>query len=122
MAHRPGFSRLDRVAASVKKALAAPLNDLVRAQAGALASITEVELAPDLRRGTVYLSLYGEALDKPACLRTINARAGELQGELALALRTKRTPVLLFRLDEAIERGDRIARLLQTGGRPESAN
>ncbi len=122
MARRPGFSRLDRVAASVKKALAAPLNDLVRAQSGALASITEVELAPDLRRGTVYLSLYGDALDKSACLRTINASAAELQGELAVALRTKRTPVLHFRLDEAIERGDRIARLLQTNERPDGAN
>ncbi len=122
MPRRPGFSRLDRVAASVKKALAAPLNDLVRTQAGALASITEVELAPDLRRGIVYLSLYGDALDKPACLRNINARAADLQGELAVALRTKRTPVLQFRLDEAIERGDRIARLLQADGRSESAS
>lgn len=119
MARRPGFNRLDRVAASVKKALAAPLNDLVRAQSGALASITEVELTSDLRRGTVHLSLYGEALDKTACMRAINARAAELQGELATALRTKRTPVLLFRLDDAIERGDRIARLLQPGEPPE---
>ena len=74
-----------------------------------------------MRRGIVYLSLYGEALDKPACLRTINANAAELQGELAVALRTKRTPVLQFRLDEAIERGDRIARLLRADGRPDGA-
>lgn len=105
------FSRLDRVASTVKKALAEPINALARAQGTPLATVTEVDLAPDLRRGTVYLSVYGDAPD--AFLRYVNERAVSLQGVLAHALRTRHVPVLSFRADHSIERGDRIARMLR---------
>jgi ribosome-binding factor A len=116
MARAREFGRLERVNASVKRVLAAPLDAAARAEAGALATITAVSVSPDLRHGTVWLSVYGGPADPDAVLRAIASRAAELQAEVATKLRLKRTPVLAFRLDDALARGDRIARLLR---RPE---
>ena len=105
------FSRLDRVASTVKKSLAEPINELARAQSAGLATITEVVVAPDLCRGTVYLSVYG---DRGAeFLRFVNEQAAALQAVLAQSLRTRRVPVLTFRPDDSIARGDRISQFLR---------
>lgn len=116
MARTRDFRRTDRVAASVQKALAAPVNDLARDTIGALATVTAVELAPDLRRGTVFLSVYAEPARQEVLLAAVRAAAHELQQAVATALRMRRTPVLSFRLDDTIERGDRINRLLRSPG------
>ena len=111
------FNRLDRVNASVKRVLAPALSELVRAHTGMLATVTAVKLSPDLRQAVVHLSLYGAAVDKQALLRALAGNSPELQAEVADKLRLKRTPVLEFRLDEAIERADRITQLLHPAGR-----
>ena len=105
------FKRLDRVASTVKKALAEPINELARAQAVGLATITEVEVASDLRYGTVHLSIYGER--GAEFLRYVNDRAPALQAVLARSLRTRHVPVLTFVADDSIARGDRIAQMLR---------
>ncbi len=106
------FNRLERVASTVQKILAIPISELARTRAVGLATITAVDLSPDLRRGVVYLSVYGDETDKGDFLNVLASTAHELQTTLARSLRTKRTPVLSFRLDDAIERSARISRLL----------
>ena len=110
------FSRLDRVASTIKKSLAEPINELARARAIGLATITEVAIAPDLRRGIVHLSVYGEQRDE--FLRYVNGRAAALQAVLARSLRTRRVPVLSFRADDSIARGDRITQMLRNSSAP----
>lgn len=111
-----GFGRVARVAATVQKALAGPVDALVRNELGTLATVTAVEVSPDLRHGLVHLSIYGSPEQALTCVRTLNDRAAELQRVVAGALRTKRTPVLRFKLDEGVARADRITRLLQGTG------
>ena len=60
----------------------------------------------------MYLSVYGDDTDKGEFLGLLRATAHELQATLAQSLRTKRTPVLSFRIDDAIERSERINHLL----------
>jgi ribosome-binding factor A len=106
------FNRLDRVPATMKRVLAAPMGEIARAHGSALVSITRVEATSDLRSAVVYLSVLegpGPAADVVA---QMGARAAELQGVLGRALRTKRTPILSFRLDDTLARADRINRLL----------
>jgi ribosome-binding factor A len=108
------FSRIDRVASTVKRILAAPINELARSYGVGLATITDVELSPDLRRGVVYLSVYGEPSASADFLRFIGERSRELQAQLARSLTTKRTPVLSFRSDQGLERSARINQLLHS--------
>ena len=108
------FSRLDRVASTVQRILAAPVGELARNHGIDLATITDVELSPDLRRATVFLSVYADQLTKEDFLKYIDQRSSKLQTQLARSLTTKRTPVLSFRSDEGPERSDRINRLLRS--------
>lgn len=106
------FNRVERVASAVRRILATPINELARAHPVELATITSVELSPDLKKGTVYLSVYGEDADKGNFLKLVDDASHDLQMVVARALRTKRTPVISFRVDDALERSDRINRLL----------
>ena len=113
------FSRLDRVASTVQRILAAPVGELARNHGVGLATITGVELSPDLRRGTVYLSVYADQSAQEDFLKYLAQRSSKLQTQLARSLTTKRTPVLSFRSDEGAERSDRINRLLRSSnGKP----
>ena len=109
------FSRTDRVAATIKRALAAPVNELARQNDAGLVTITHVDVAPDMRRATVYLSIYDTLADPQAVLKTFSNNSTELQAVLGRELRTKRTPVISFRRDAGIERADRRTRLLPSG-------
>ncbi len=77
-----------------------------------LVTITHVDVSADMRRAGVFLSIYAADSDQRAFMREMAGHAGELQAVLGRELRTRRTPILAFRLDQGIERGDRINRLL----------
>jgi len=114
------FSRVDRVGATVQRALAGPLGDIARREGAGLVTVTRVEVSPDLRHATGYLSVYGGDLDAAGFLRVLRPQAHVLQAVLARELRTRRTPVLSFRIDDGIARADRINRLLGEDAVPES--
>ena len=73
------FSRLERVAASIKRALGQPLNNVARELNIGLLTLTAVEVAPDLRRATAFVSPLADDVDEAALLEGLNERAGELQ-------------------------------------------
>ena len=80
---------------------------------GGLVTITEVDVAPDLRQAKVYVSVLGTDEEKLATFQALKAAARFLQRELRLRLTIRRTPELTFVEDESIEQGARILRLLQ---------
>jgi ribosome-binding factor A len=106
------FSRLDRVRSTIRRVLAAPVAEYARGRGVPLVTITEVDVSPDLRHARVNLSVFGDGVERDAFVRDLAAHAAQFQHTLARSLRTRRTPVLAFRLDDALERGDRIRRLL----------
>ena len=106
------FSRLERVAASIKRALGQPLNNVARELNVGLLTLTAVEVAPDLRRATAFISPLADDVDEAALLEGLNERAGELQREMSSQLRMKRTPVLSFSIDRGIAQSARITQLL----------
>jgi ribosome-binding factor A len=114
------FSRVDRVAATIKRLLAGPISELARAQNAGLVTITHVTVSSDLKYANVSLSIYGSDDGKIEFVRLLKQQAYELQSVLGRELRTRRTPVLSFELDEGIERDDRINRLLASKPLPDA--
>lgn len=108
------FSRLDRVTATMKRVLAAPIGEYARAHGGGIVSITRIEATSDLSSATVYLSVLGAAEQAADVVVHIAAQSAELQSILGRELRTKRTPILSFKLDDTLARADRLNRLLGT--------
>jgi ribosome-binding factor A len=75
-------------------------------------TITGVKMSPDLREARVYWTVHGSAEVRTETARGLEAARGYLRREIGgLGLRV--TPELRFSYDEAIDRGDRIERLLR---------
>jgi len=74
-------------------------------------TITDVRTSPDLRRATVFFSVLDEA-DQEGTAAALTAAHSRVQRAIAAQAHLKYTPVLEFRVDEALERGLRISKLL----------
>ncbi|MBK9178893.1 MAG: 30S ribosome-binding factor RbfA [Acidimicrobiales bacterium] len=79
-----------------------------------LVTVTAVEVEPDLRHAVVWFSTLGDA-DPEADAEVLEALGhvrGRLQAAVARQARTKRTPELLFRIDEVSRTAARIEEIL----------
>lgn len=76
------------------------------------ATVTEVETAPDLRHARVWFSVIGQKAERDQTLRALERAMGYVRRELGTRLRLRRIPELHVRLDDSVERGTRVLRLL----------
>jgi ribosome-binding factor A len=76
-------------------------------------SVTDVDLSPDLRHAKVFVSILGDEAAKASTMAGLASAQGFIRTELGSRIRLRRVPELLFRLDESIERGARVQRLLR---------
>jgi len=76
-----------------------------------MASITDVDVSPDLKSCRVRVSLYG-CDDTRDMLAGLNEQAPRLRHALGQELRLRSLPALRFEHDDSIEQGDRITRML----------
>ena len=79
-----------------------------------MTTITEVEVAPDLRNATVYVSYLGEESEREDVLKALGSASHHLHNELVRRLAMRNVPALHFRFDPSIERGARLAALINT--------
>lgn len=75
-------------------------------------SVTEVQVAPDLKYARVFVSSLGGEPEKEEIVGSLQSAAGFLRGELAKNIRLRHIPELDFRWDYSIEHGARILELL----------
>ena len=78
-----------------------------------LISITEVEVAKDLKTAKVSISALGDNLDHNEIIKGFNSASGFLRRELAHRLNIRITPELTFEFDDSIERGVRLVALIE---------
>jgi ribosome-binding factor A len=75
-------------------------------------TITDVEVAPDLRHATVWVSVIGSADEKRQTLRALGHAMPFVRNRLG-RLRLKRIPELHVREDETAARGTRVMKILE---------
>ncbi|GIW13127.1 MAG: ribosome-binding factor A [Tepidiforma sp.] len=78
-----------------------------------MVTITEVQVSPDLRRAVVYVSHLGTEAERSEALEGLQHSAPFLHRELVHRLSLRNVPELVFRFDPSIERGARLAELIQ---------
>ncbi|AKU90021.1 Ribosome-binding factor A [Vulgatibacter incomptus] len=76
-------------------------------------TITGVKLSPDLKQAVVYYSVLGEPSEPKETAAGLKAAVGYIRREVGQTLSLRYTPEIKFIFDEAIERGDRIERLIK---------
>jgi ribosome-binding factor A len=82
----------------------------------ALVTLTAVDVAPDLSHALVYFTCLDEAQIEPAGT-ALRRAAGLMRRALAKRLGLYVTPELRFRYDESVERGVRLAQLIDSAQR-----
>ncbi len=77
-------------------------------------TITDVDVSGDLRTAKVYYLVFGREGPDPAVQRGLESAAGFLRNALSRSLMVRYTPTLSFELDTSIERGVRLAQLIDS--------
>ena len=77
-----------------------------------MVTITDVEVNADTTQAQVYFSVLGDESDREEAMAGLQSAAGFLRYELGQRVRLRNTPELIFRWDPSLERGERIASLL----------
>lgn len=87
-----------------------------------MASITSVEVSPDLRNAKVMISALGDDAERRAVVTAMRHAEGYIRAELGHRLENlKYTPHLRFELDESIAYSVRISSMLNELGGPRAA-
>lgn len=94
------------------------LSDIIRTEikdprvTRAMTSIVSVEVTPDLKYCKVYVSVLGNAEAAQAAIAGLKSAVGYIRRELAHRINLRNTPELLFVLDQSIEYGVNMSRLI----------
>ena len=86
---------------------------------GALVTLNQVDVTPDLKHAHAYVSVLGKEGEARAAMAKLEENRVILQTALAKSVTLKYTPHLVFHLDDSIERGARVFEILQQIETPE---
>jgi ribosome-binding factor A len=104
--------RLERVRELLKRQIGEVVRrELPFGEVG-LINVNDVNVAPNLHTATVYIGVLGGAAQKKTAMEALEAHRKRIQGLLGRAIVLKYTPQLRFVLDESVERGNRVLRIL----------
>jgi ribosome-binding factor A len=103
--------RMRRVNEAVRGVVADGVRDLKDPRIG-MVTVTGVRVTPDLNEATVFVSVLGSEKARQATLAGLSSARGVLQARINSELSLRRTPMLAFTYDDAVERGVRMTKLI----------
>lgn len=106
------FQRSQRVAEEMKREIAQILRDEVKDPRIGFVTITRVEVTRDLRYAKVFVSVFGEEMEKEQSLKALNNASGFVRREIGRRIKLRYTPEILFSFDQSIEHGVKISQLI----------
>lgn len=106
-----GTHRTIRVSEVIRKELSEYFQREVSLE-GLLLTISAVETTPDLKESFVFVSAWESPIPNAELISRLHRHRREWQRRLGKKLQSKFTPQLTFRVDDSLERGDRILRIL----------
>lgn len=102
-----------RINSEVKKELAELIRDGIKdPRVSPFTSVTEVEVAPDLKTAKVYVSILGDDEKKKSTLEGLRSAMPYMRSQLAKTVNLRITPELRFVLDNSIEYGMHMSELI----------
>ena len=110
---RKNSSKNTRINGEVQKELSTIIrNEIKDPRIHPMTSVMAVEVAPDLKTCKAYISVLGEKEAKEATIKGLNSAEGYIRRQLAKNLNLRNTPEIRFILDESIEYGVNMSKLI----------
>lgn len=75
-------------------------------------TITDCSVTNDLSYAKLYVSFLGQNARKEAGMKALERSKGYLRSELSKKMSTRKVPELIFQLDDALERGNKIEKII----------
>ena len=85
-----------------------------------LTSVTYVEVAPDLKECKAYISVLGDEKAQKDTLTGLNSAMGFIRKELARTINLRNTPEIKFAIDQSIEYGVKMSKIIDEVNRNKS--
>ena len=107
------MQRSDRVGDEIQKVVADLIqNEIKDPRLPPMTSVVEVRASRDLSHAHIYISVLGTEQQKKDCAAALKSASGFIRRELTHRMRLRVSPELHFIVDESIERGFRMSRLI----------
>lgn len=102
----------ERIAGIIRKSLSELIQFQLKDPKIGFVTITDVTVTSDLSIAKVYVTFLGKEARNEAGLKALNRSKGYLRTELAKRLSIRKCPELIFLHDDALEKGNRIEKIL----------
>lgn len=107
------MDRTGRISEEMKKEVSAIIqNELKDPRLAKMISITSADVTKDLRYAKIYISVLGTEEEKKSTLEGLKSAAGFIRREAGHRMQLRYAPEMLFELDNSIERGVYISKLI----------
>lgn len=106
------FPRKLRLNAQLQAELAMLIRGSLSDPRVAGATVTSVDVSPDLRNARVRVSLLGDDARLASAVAGLNHAAGKLRSELSQRLKLRRVPELRFVADTELRQAERVSSLI----------
>lgn len=104
--------RRRQVAAILRRELSDIIQQEVKDPRVGLASITRVEVSPDMAYARVFVSVYASEDEQRETVQALTGAQGFIRRQLAPRIRLRTVPRLNFLLDHSLEHAEHISRIL----------
>lgn len=101
-----------RINGEVQRELSTIIRELKDPRIGIMTTVTAAEVTPDLKYCKVYISVMGDEQVKADTMAGLKSAAGFIRRELARTVNLRNTPEIKFVIDESIEYGMRMSKLI----------
>ena len=105
--------RMERVNVLLRHEISRVLAEEVKdPRVASVVSVMRVETSPDLHLARVYVSVMGDEADKKATLKALRSAAGFVRRNLHERVVLKSVPTVDFVIDQTIERGAEVLKII----------
>ena len=102
----------ERVAQIILKDVTELIQFELKDPAVGFVTITDVDVTNDYSYATIYVSFLGKDERKQAGLKALNRAKGFIRSGLSKRLSIRKVPELIFKLDDSLEKGERIEAII----------
>ncbi|MBU5595596.1 30S ribosome-binding factor RbfA [Amphibacillus sp. MSJ-3] len=104
--------RANRVSEEIKKVIGDIITRKLKDPRVGFVTITDVEVTGDLQQAKIFLTVLGDQQEEEETLAGLEKAKGFIRSEIGKHIRLRKTPEILFEIDQSIETGNRIERLI----------
>ncbi|MGB7412800.1 MAG: 30S ribosome-binding factor RbfA [Thermosynechococcaceae cyanobacterium] len=106
--------RVSKVAELIRREVSQMLlHEIKDERVGAgMISVTDVDVSGDLQHATIFVSIYGSEEAQAETMEGLHSASGYVRRELGKRVRLRRSPEIIFKEDQSLERGMGMVSLL----------